>query len=138
MINKLCFIHHYTYYARIVFVSAVFGHIVFDFVFVRIVCGSEDFKYIITVGRSSKKGDRIVQFNKKCNSIIVWYRVLVVKFWNNQLLALNRLHYMNYCEMVGISRPDSLVGEGVRGIRSMNPIHSTLTCMPVRVTFVVG
>ena len=54
-----------------------------------------------------------VQFNKKCNSIIVWHRK--VKFWNNQLLALTRLHYktMYYCEMVGISRPDSLVGEEV-------------------------
>ena len=49
-----------------------------------------------------------------------------MEFWYNQLLVLNRLHYktINYCEMVGISRPDSLVGEGVKEY-CMNPtLHS--------------
>ena len=47
------------------------------------------------------KGHQKVQLNKMCNSIVVLYRV--VKFCKT----------INYCEMVGISRPDGLVGEGV-------------------------
>ena len=68
--------------------------------------------YIITVGRSYERRPKSpikhkVQFN---HSVAQSGEILELS-----ALALNRLHYktINYCEMVGISRPDSLVGEGV-------------------------